>query len=198
MNIILLKRKKGEKGEPDLVMSLNKKKVAAAIMSLLVVFPVLFLFTGYKIGLHYKDNYVGDGYFGVKVSDSKGMSKYEKPNKPYEAQLESLNNVQKSLDDLKMFINRHENKLKIEQEALEHMLNQKQTLKPLLQADQDVVDAMFSIQHQKYEEQKWSDRFVSFVVGVVASIIGAFAFSWLKRRYKLVINANDKEADKNN
>ena len=197
MNIILLKRKKGKQGDSDAV-SLSKKRVTTVLMAVFVVLPALFIFTGYKLGLHHKDNYVGDGYFGVKVSDSKGMSKYEKPNKPYEAQLESLNNVQKSLDDLKMFINRHENKLKIEQEALEHMLNQKQTLKPLLQADQDVVDAMFSIQHQKYEEQKWSDRFVSFVVGVVASIIGAFAFSWLKRRYKLVINANDKEADKNN
>ena len=193
MNITLMKRKKGSSG----LVSLNKKKVATLLIAVFVIGPALFLFTGYKLGVHYK-SYYGDTYFTGKVPDSKGMSKYEKPNKPYEAQLESLNNVQKSLDDLKMFINRHENKLKIEQEALEHMLNQKQTLKPLLQADQDVVDAMFSIQHQKYEEQKWSDRFVSFVVGVVASIIGAFAFSWLKRRYKLVINANDKEADKNN
>lgn len=142
------------------------------------------------------DSYENNNLTG-KALDSKGMSKYEKLNKPYVAQFNSLENMHKSLDDLKKFVTRHESKLKFEQQTLEHMINQKQTLKPLLQADQDVVDAIFSIQHQKYEEQKWLDRFVSFVLGVVASIIATFIVSWWKRRYKLVINVDDKVVEKN-
>ena len=192
MNITLMKRKKGSSG----LVSLNKKKVATLLMALFIILPATFLFTGYKLGIHYMDSYENNNLTG-KALDSKGMSKYEKLNKPYVAQFNSLENMHKSLDDLKKFVTRHESKLKFEQQTLEHMINQKQTLKPLLQADQDVVDAIFSIQHQKYEEQKWLDRFVSFVLGVVVSIIATFIVSWWKRRYKLVINVDDKVVEKN-
>lgn len=192
MNIILLKRKKGSSG----LVTSNKKKVATLLIALLVILPSTFLFTGYKIGVHYMDSYENNNLTS-KVLDSKLMSKYEKLNKPYATQFNSLENMHKSLDDLKKFVTKHESKLKFEQQTLEHILNQKQTLKPLLQADQNVVDAIFSIQHQKYEDQKWLDRFVSFVLGVGASIIATFIVSWWKLRYKLVINADDKVVEKN-
>lgn len=191
MNIIIQKRKKGPSGP----VSLNKKKVATVMMVVFVVLPATFLFAGYKLGIHYVDSY--GGYFAGMALDSKEMSKHEKLNKPYESMFISLGDMQKSLDGLQKFISISENKLKIEQQALEHMINQKQTLKPLLQADQDVVDAMFSIQHQKYEQQKLSDRLKSFVVGVVASIIAAFIYSFLQKRYKVVINADVKRVDEN-
>ena len=49
MNIILLKRKKGSSS----LVTLNKKKVATVLMALFVILPATFLFTGYKIGVHY-------------------------------------------------------------------------------------------------------------------------------------------------
>lgn len=49
MNIILLKRKKGSSG----LVTLNKKKVATVLMAVFFVLPATFLFTGYKLGIHY-------------------------------------------------------------------------------------------------------------------------------------------------
>ena len=49
MNIILLKRKKGCSG----LVTLNKKKMTAVLMTVFVVLPATFLFTGYKLGIHY-------------------------------------------------------------------------------------------------------------------------------------------------
>lgn len=49
MNIILLKRKKGSSG----LVSLNKKKIAAVLISVFVILPATFIFTGYKMGIHY-------------------------------------------------------------------------------------------------------------------------------------------------
>ena len=49
MNIILLKRKKGSSG----LVTLNKKKMASVIVAILVILPATFLFTGYKLGIHY-------------------------------------------------------------------------------------------------------------------------------------------------
>ena len=49
MNIILLKRKKGSSS----LVTLNKKKVAGLLAGLFIVLPATFLFTGYKLGVHY-------------------------------------------------------------------------------------------------------------------------------------------------
>lgn len=49
MNIILLKRRKGSSG----LVSLNKKKIAAVLLSALIILPAVFLFSGYKLAIHY-------------------------------------------------------------------------------------------------------------------------------------------------
>ena len=49
MNIILLKRKKGSSG----LVSLNKKKIAAVLVTVFAVLPATFLYTGYKLGVQY-------------------------------------------------------------------------------------------------------------------------------------------------
>jgi len=49
MNIILLKRKKGSTG----LVTLNKKKMATVLLAVFFVLPATFLFTGYKLGIHY-------------------------------------------------------------------------------------------------------------------------------------------------
>lgn len=49
MNIILLKRKKGSSG----LVTLNKKKIAAVLVAVFAILPATFLYTGYKLGVHY-------------------------------------------------------------------------------------------------------------------------------------------------
>ncbi len=49
MNIILLKRKKGSSG----LVTLNKKKMATVLLAVFVILPATFIFTGYKLGVHY-------------------------------------------------------------------------------------------------------------------------------------------------
>ena len=49
MNIILLKRRKGSSG----LVTLNKKKMAAVLMAIFIALPATFVFTGYKLGVHY-------------------------------------------------------------------------------------------------------------------------------------------------
>jgi len=49
MNIILLKRKKGSSG----LVTLNKKKMSAVLLAVFFALPATFLFTGYKLGVHY-------------------------------------------------------------------------------------------------------------------------------------------------
>jgi len=49
MNIILLKRKKGSSG----LVSLNKKKIVAVLIALFAILPATFIYSGYKLGVHY-------------------------------------------------------------------------------------------------------------------------------------------------
>lgn len=49
MNIILLKRKKGSTG----LVTLNKRKMAAVLLTVFVMLPATFLYSGYKLGIQY-------------------------------------------------------------------------------------------------------------------------------------------------
>jgi len=96
--------------------------------------------------------------------------------------MDALGNIQKSLDDLKEFVDHQKTKLKTEQVTLEHILEQKQRLKPLLKADQEVVDALFKIQEEKNRKQKWVDRSIGFVGGFITSFIAAIIIIIIERK----------------
>jgi murein DD-endopeptidase MepM/ murein hydrolase activator NlpD len=49
MNIILLKRKKGSTG----LVTLNKRKMVAVLLTVFVMLPATFLYSGYKLGIQY-------------------------------------------------------------------------------------------------------------------------------------------------
>jgi len=49
MNIILLKRKKGSSG----LVSFNKKKIVAVVVAVFAILPATFIYSGYKLGVHY-------------------------------------------------------------------------------------------------------------------------------------------------
>lgn len=190
MNIILLKRKKGSSG----VIPYNKKKIASALVLVFVVLPIVFMYSGYKMGYEvgvspvYSDK---NPDLITKVFDPKYKSKYKNRFQAYKNQTDALVGVQNSLDDLKKFISKQETKLKIEQTALEHILNQKETLKPLLSADQEIVDALFMIQNKKNRIQKWIDIAIGLVIGIFASLIGAYIFN----NFELKFTNTKKQAD---
>ena len=191
MNIILLKRKKGSSG----FMKKNHK-LPVILFAMLVVLPATFIYSGYRAGYHvgispvYSDR--RPNLFN-RIIDPEYKYKYENRFENYKNQMNALGNVQMALDDLKIFVANHETKLKTEQDALEHILKQKQTLKPLLSADQEIIDALFTVQAEKMIKQKWIDRAVGFVSGLIASLVAAILIIIIQRKYFRLDTEIDKD-----
>lgn len=179
-----MKRKKGSSG----LLRQNGKngKLPAILLFMFAVLPAFFLFVGYKAGYDIGTSPVYSDKrpdLVNRILDPRYKAKYENRFQAYENQMTTLGGVQKSLNDLKIFIANHETKLKSEQDALEHILKQKQTLKPLLSADQEVVDALFKIQTDKNRTQKRVDLIIGFAVGIIASLIAAIIFHLIQKYY---------------
>lgn len=108
--------------------------------------------------------------------------RYREENLTYKRQMEALDEFQKNIDNLSEFVVKQRSQLKREQDTLERMLDQKQTLRPLLEADQQVVDALFKMQAEKNRRDKWIDRLLGFLSGIAASVIAYFFSKLIERR----------------
>jgi len=76
----------------------------------------------------------------------------------YEKQLESLNNIEGSIDALREFVKNQKENLKTSQIAIKELEGEREKLKPVVEADRKVVDALFQLQAEKQKQSIWLDR----------------------------------------
>jgi chromosome segregation ATPase len=100
----------------------------------------------------------------------------------YEKQLESLNNVEKSINALNEFVKNQKERLKTSQVAIEQLQEERNKLKPVLEADRKIVEALFQIQAEKQQKNIWLDRAFGFFIGVASSLVGSLVWAYAKRK----------------
>lgn len=91
----------------------------------------------------------------------------------YERQIESLNDVVKSIDTLRSFVVEQKNNLDNSQQALSELKTKQEQLKPVLEADQKTVDAIFSLQAEQNKSNVWWERAIGFFIGISSSLVAS-------------------------
>ncbi len=91
----------------------------------------------------------------------------------YDSQLTQLDITVKNLKDLLLFVHSQKSKLQESQSTIEKLKQEHQTIKPLVDADKKVIDALFSVQENRYKNRVWLDRLYGFVFGVLASLLAS-------------------------
>lgn len=100
------------------------------------------------------------------------------------SQLEELDKFDNGLKNLSAFIQLQKKKL-TEKDTLIAELEKKQSeLEPIVKSQDEVVDAIFKIQEQRSQRNKWKDLGIGFVLGILGSLIASVIFKLVDRRQK--------------
>jgi hypothetical protein len=118
----------------------------------------------------------------------------------FKSQLTKLEEMKKGLESAKFFIDSQKQSLLKAQNQLTELKTEKEKLKPLVQADRELVDAILKIQAKRTHSNTWYERFIGFGFGIAASLIASFLHERFLRRPKNEVkpavsfhrNENDK------
>jgi cell division protein FtsB len=112
----------------------------------------------------------------VFVSVLQIISTQKQPPLPpsYDAQLKALDQTRIKLQDLIAFIDSQKEQLAASQRAIETLKAEEGQLKPMVEADRKVIDAIFAAEARQYAKEKTRDAIYGFISGVAASLMAAF------------------------
>ena len=95
-------------------------------------------------------------------------------NLSYSAQLNSLNQIEKNLGSLIQYIETQKIKLKESQDVINQLQSEHERLKPIIDADKQVIDAIFGAQEARQQKGRYIGYAISFTVGVISSLTASF------------------------
>jgi 2C-methyl-D-erythritol 2,4-cyclodiphosphate synthase len=97
----------------------------------------------------------------------------ESKNPTFEQQISKLNETEQSLKTLMQFVQDQQKKLKESQNVVADLKSQHEKLKPVVDADQKVVDAILDAQATRSNVHVWRERGIGFVLGTLSSMLAA-------------------------
>ena len=99
----------------------------------------------------------------------------------HSAQIEKLDEMQGNLNDLFYFFEGQKNLLVEQQNTIAKLEAKSEQLKPIVDADQDVVKAVLAAHEETVSRNIWWERGVSFCIGVLSSLAASAIFLWIRR-----------------
>lgn len=119
---------------------------------------------------------------GLTIYSSE-KARTEKLNKPesYTQQFDLLKNTEKNLNDLSEFISSKKGEVEATKSLIQELEVKKSELEPIVNANQEVVDAIFSQQKRDFEKTIWTERGISFGLGILASLIASIIWHFVGR-----------------
>lgn len=121
--------------------------------------------------------------FGIYTSEQTRTQKLAN-FQSYSEQFELLKNTEKNLNDLSAFISSKKNEIEATKSLIQDLETKKSELEPIVIANQNVVDAIFLQQRRDIEETIWVERGISFVLGILASLIATVIWHFVGKSKK--------------
>ncbi|SDW28646.1 hypothetical protein [Nitrosomonas oligotropha] len=98
-------------------------------------------------------------------------------NLDYANQVRSLDETRKNLNALIEFVDSQKQQLETSHQALQAIKSEHERMKPLLESDREVIDAIFAAQETRNQSAQSTERWIGFGLGVVASLIASFLWA---------------------
>jgi hypothetical protein len=116
----------------------------------------------------------------IYSSEQARSQKLEKAQS-YTEQFELLKNTEKNLNDLAEFISSKKGEIEATKSLIQNLETKKSELEPIVNANQEVVDAIFLQQRRDIERTIWVERGISFCLGILASLIATIIWHFVGR-----------------
>lgn len=104
----------------------------------------------------------------------------------YQTQLTELSRTEDSLRNLTTFVQSQKTKLKESEDLIADLKAEHERLKPFVEGDRKVVQAVFDLQEERKSHIAKRERWIGFGLGVISSIVASFVYaviSLMWRRY---------------
>lgn len=105
------------------------------------------------------------------------LEQQKKKDPDYAAQIKALNNVESNLKGLIDFVEAQKRRVADTETVVTTLKQEEEKLRPMVEADRKVVDAILEAQQSRQSARIWKERLISFFLGVMASIVASFIFS---------------------
>lgn len=92
----------------------------------------------------------------------------------FKVQLDKLDTTEKSLKTLLSFVQYQKEATALNEQRIQQLENEKARLEPLVNADKEIVVALFAEQESRVSANTNEERWFGFGLGVLASIVASF------------------------
>jgi 2C-methyl-D-erythritol 2,4-cyclodiphosphate synthase len=94
-------------------------------------------------------------------------------NASFQQQISKLSDTEQSLKNLMQFVQDQQKRLKESENVVSDLKVQHEKLKPVVEADQKVVNAILDAQASRSNVHVWRERGIGFVLGTLSSLVAA-------------------------
>ena len=148
--------------------SYKKRPILTAVLT--VIIAIVLAFTVYEINLKNEEQ--------RKAAEAERLA-----NLDLNKQIQELDQVHDSLQNLITFVESQRTKVAVEQATIAQLSQERAQLEPIVKQDRAVIDQILSLQAQKQAQQaekdKWFERGFGFIAGVVGSMVASFLYALL-------------------
>lgn len=114
------------------------------------------------------------GIFYADKVDKQRREETRLENLNYQTQIEQLEQTEVGIKQLLSFIELQKQNIREAEDTVSSLKKEQETLKPLVESDKAVVDAIFRAQEKRNQKNDWRERWIGFAFGVAASLIASF------------------------
>ncbi|MFC5044699.1 hypothetical protein ACFSTE_22410 [Aquimarina hainanensis] len=117
---------------------------------------------------------------GLVTKIARDREKRKEQPRTIEKQIEDLDSVSKSLENLKDFIEEQKNSLKDNERTIQELESEKEKLKPIVETQKATVEAILKAHSTSQKRARWFDYLMGFFIGVASSAIVSLVFYYFQ------------------
>lgn len=117
---------------------------------------------------------IASGIFYADQIDKQRREERRLKSLNYTAQIKQLEQTEVGIRQLLSFIEIQKENIREAEDTVASLKKEQESLKPLVESDRAVVDAIFKAQEERSQKNVWRDRWIGFAFGVAASLVASF------------------------
>jgi 2C-methyl-D-erythritol 2,4-cyclodiphosphate synthase len=102
----------------------------------------------------------------------------QQPQQAFEQKITRLKDTEESLKDLMTFVRDQQRQLEESQAVVTELQAEHEKLKPVVETDRKVVDAVLAAQTARQSVNVWTERGLGFVIGTLGSLLATFIWTF--------------------
>ncbi len=114
------------------------------------------------------------GIYFVDKADKESRETQRLQSLNYQTQIQQLNQTEINIRQLLQFVESQKSTLRSTEDTINSLREEQEKLKPLVESDRTVVDAIFRAQEERSNGNVWRERWIGFAFGVVSSLLASF------------------------